>query len=221
MATPPSIPGTGAGVQADFTALNNYVQPTLGHGLRIWWAFYWRNTIASLAVMFLLGMLMQFFSVPYRERLYVVKYGQYVVSYVMAVFIIHHIVRKNFRDFRIALLETGSETPQPLKLTRRRTVRIWWTYTWRTVLYLAILSVAINVPLGFIGGAVEVIFPKLAQAFSFLVGLVMGAAVGLFAIYSNILDEEFPGFTVTLVPREVVPSANAVALAPTSETTTP
>lgn len=26
---------------------DNYVQPNLGHGLRIWWALFWRTTLAS------------------------------------------------------------------------------------------------------------------------------------------------------------------------------
>ena len=26
----------------------NYVQPTLGHGLRIWWAFFWPTNLISM-----------------------------------------------------------------------------------------------------------------------------------------------------------------------------
>jgi hypothetical protein len=62
---------------------------------------------------------------------------------------------------------------------------MWWTYTWRGIVYLVVLLVATNVPLGFVTGAITVISPALGQAFSQLMGLVIAAAVGLFVIYSN------------------------------------
>ena len=50
MSTSPPISGDGPPAQEN-SYDRGYIQPTLGHGLRIWWAFYWRNTLLSLIVM--------------------------------------------------------------------------------------------------------------------------------------------------------------------------
>jgi hypothetical protein len=52
-----------------------------------------------------------------------------------------------------------------------------------------------------VSGAVAAISPQLGQVFSWLMGVVMSGAVGLFTIYSNILDEDIAGFRVSLAPR--------------------
>jgi hypothetical protein len=36
--------------------LDDYIQPNLGHGLRIWWAYYWPTTLITLVLSFLLGL---------------------------------------------------------------------------------------------------------------------------------------------------------------------
>jgi purine-cytosine permease-like protein len=192
-----------------------YIQPTLNHGLRVWWAFYWRNTLLSLVVMVFIAALLQILSVPAQSRQYVMTYGQYVVFYILVIFMIHYIVRRKYRDFRLSLVSANSDTPQILKPTLKRTLRVWLTYTWRSLLYVAIASVAINVSLGFLTGAVAIIFPSLARVFPALIGFVVAAAVGLFVVYSNILDEEFGEFRVILAP---VGGATDVGRAPVPDT---
>jgi hypothetical protein len=46
---------------------------------------------------------------------------------------------------------------------------------------------------------------------TFVSQVLIDGAVGLFVIYSAILDEEFADFRVTLVPRAVVSSPASVA----------
>jgi hypothetical protein len=51
-----------------------------------------------------------------------------------------------------------------------------------------------------LGGPMRTIVPFVSQ-------VLIDGAVGLFVIYSGILDEEFGDFRVTLVPRAVVLNA--------------
>jgi hypothetical protein len=51
--------------------------------------------------------------------------------------------------------------------------------------------------------------------------LVISGAVGLFVIYSNILDEDFGDFRVVLLPREPVPQNAAAAAPPAASPATP
>jgi hypothetical protein len=178
---------------------NDYIQPNLGHGLRIWWALFWRTTLAS--------------SISYGGpvlafHLVLPSYWSYSVDYVVTLAMMYFILRKRFRAFQIRLVSKNDHT-QVLQPTFRRTFRIWWTFTWRTLVYRIVLSFAMSVPMGFLSGAVAVIYPPLGPAFGFFAGLAIEAGVGLFTIYSSILDEEIADFCVTLIPNssvELVPN---------------
>lgn len=64
------------------------------------------------------------------------SYGSYVLGYIAAFFVLHCVLGKTFRHFRIALLPIDEATAAPeMKRTFARTLRVWWTFTWRTVLY--------------------------------------------------------------------------------------
>jgi hypothetical protein len=58
-----------------------------------------------------------------------------------------------------------------------------------------------SVPLGVVTGAVAAISPQIGQVFTWITQVVISGAVGLFTIYSNILDEDIAGFRVSLAPR--------------------
>ncbi len=180
MSTPASMFGEDSARQPVSTN-SDYIQPNLGHGLRIWWAFFW------------------------------------------AIFVMHFIVRKKFRAFRIILTAVGyGDTAQILQPTFGRTFRIWWTYTWRTVIYLTVLSIAMSVPLGFISGAVAVIYPPLGDAFLQFARTAIAGAVGLYTIYANILDEDIAGFRVSLAPRSpTIPLPENAPNRPATEAASP
>jgi hypothetical protein len=206
---------------------SDYIQPNLGHGLRIWWALFWRDTLISVVLSAAAGIGIQLVYMrgllSVQTHNFVIKYVGYVITYIVAIFVMHSIVRKKFRHFRINLTSISSgEQPEVLPPTFPRTFRIWWTYTWRTVVYLVIFSFALNVPVGFITGAVAVIYPPLAKLFAQLVQLAIGAVVGLYVIYANILDEQISGFRVGLVPNNVMPPARTdVASAPAPDVRNP
>ena len=224
MSTPASMFGEDSARQPVSTN-SDYIQPNLGHGLRIWWAFFWRNTLISLILGFMLGIavVMLYKVIPFSKRHLVIFYGAYVVEYVVAIFVMHFIVRKKFRAFRIILTAVGyGDTAQILQPTFGRTFRIWWTYTWRTVIYLTVLSIAMSVPLGFISGAVAVIYPPLGDAFLQFARTAIAGAVGLYTIYANILDEDIAGFRVSLAPRSpTIPLPENAPNRPATEAASP
>jgi hypothetical protein len=220
MASSPSMFGDGPAAQAD-SPLGDYIQPNLGHGLRIWWAFCWRNTIIAGILDFTLGIVAQLAyvrgGISPGTRNALLQFGPYPMNYLPALFVMHFIIRKNFRDFRIRLISVrDSDFTVVVQPTFRRTFRIWWTYTWRTLAYVAILTVAMWVPLGFVTGAVAVVFPALSGAFTLLIGSVVGGAVGLYVIYANILDEDFADFRVTLAPKQTAATAPGATATATS-----
>lgn len=193
----------------------NYIQPNLGHALRIWWAFYWPNTLISSTLGFGLGYLLRLAyentNVPGRLIRLPARFGDLVLTYAVAIFVIQYILGKRFRDFRIGLLSrNGGTGAQLLQATFRRTLRVWWTFSWRTVVYYLIAWVVVILPLGWFLGVFRP-SPTFAAIFLAAIGFVVGGAVALFAIYSNILDEDIGDFRVCLLRHEAqaAPPANA------------
>jgi hypothetical protein len=185
---------------------SNYVQPNFGHGLRIWWAFYWPTTLIGGFLLIVLNFWMREL---YQDMVLsasfvgpIMKFDPYVLSYVVAFFVMYYILRKNFRHFRIGLLSNGGgEGAQLLSPTLGRTLRVWWTYSWRTLLYTAIVWIAAVIPLSSFARVFNS-SPVFTAVFEGLLSLSVSAAVGLYAIYSNILDEDIAGFRVCLLPRQ-------------------
>jgi len=203
MTSLPSVTGEGASSQSG-GHLDDYVQPTLSHGLRIWWALYWRTSlIGSVLVYFVavwVGILTRNDVVSPEAGAVTVKASPYVLFFAVAFFIMRYVVRKRFRGFRIRLTAAGfSDTTQELPPTKMRTARIWWSYTWRCIIYVAIASFIANIPLSVILMAAAAVSRTVAQIAGFCLGLVLNGAVGLFVIYSNILDEDIGGFRVGLI----------------------
>jgi hypothetical protein len=137
----------------------------------------------------------------------ILKYDVYIFSYVVAFFAMYYILRKNFRHFRIGLLtHRGGEGSEILETTLLRTARVWWTYSWRSFIYGLIAAFVTAIPRGVLVG----LFGRnrgLESLVAVLVSTALSGAVGLFVVYSNILDEDFGDFRVCLLPR---PEPNAV-----------
>jgi hypothetical protein len=217
MPGPPSMFESLSPASAAPLADGNYVQPTLGHGLRIWWAFYWPMTVISGILVFVLNFwLRQLYEemvLPASVVGPILKFDPYVLSYVIAFFVMYYILRKNFRRFHIALLSNrGGAGAQPLSPTIARTFRVWWTYSWRTLVYTAIAWVAVVLPMTWFVGLFKP-SPVFATLFFMVLGVIIAGAVGLFAIYSNILDEDIAGFRVCVLPRQPVNASQATPAA--------
>jgi len=190
--------------------LSNYIQPDLNYGLRIWWAFYWRTalTSGSLIVAFTI-LLRRFFddrtasaSLVHAIAL-LSRFDAPIFYYLVSFFMMAYLLRKKFEHFRIGLLSNhGGEEATLLPPTLGRTARVWWTFFWRTLVYRIIFTFFVSFPLGWTMGFLAHFLPGLAS--SGLINLatqaVLDGAVGIFVIYSNILDEDITDFRVVLLP---------------------
>lgn len=184
---------------------SNYIQPTLNHGLRIWWAYYWpTNLIAGVIIFCLRFWLFKLYdNLVLSARAVVIAMGilPYATTYVVAFFIIWYVLGKRFRHFRIALLPAaGGADTQPVRRTFQRTLRVWWTFSWRSLLYFLIAWIVVILPLTWFA----MLFrpgPLFVSLFFAFVGFLVNGAISLFVIYSNVLDEDFGDFSVVLLPR--------------------
>ena len=197
---------------------SNYIQPTLNHGLRIWWAYYWpTNLIAGVIIFCLRFWLFRLYDnlvLSARATVIALRIVPYATTYLVAFFIIWYVLGKRFRHFRIALLPRASgPEAQPLPRTFKRVFRVWWAFSWRTVVYLVIATVAASVSLGMLTGFLSEMGRAMAILVPVLQSLLLSAAIGLFVIYSNVLDEEFGDFRVVLLPRnseqKVIPASTS------------
>lgn len=207
-------------------SLRDYVQPNLGHGLRIWWAFYWPTALAAIVLSIGFNSAMRLFLqigvIPDGLIVPVIwfsRFDLYIFYYLAAFFAMAYVLRKKFHSFRIGLFpnrDWGSSVR--LQPTMRRTMRVWWAFSWRAVIYRIIATVVASIPLGWIIGLLPVIFPHRFVPFAGLVIQIMiDGAVGMFVIYSAILDENIADFRVGLVSR--APKMEIVTLP--SPSTTP
>jgi hypothetical protein len=185
---------------------HDYIQPELGHALRVWWAYYWPTTIitfvAGILITFAVRRLYEGFVFSAKTLLPFQRYGAYVVNAIAALFVMRHVLGKTFRHFRIRLVSTQDPAaPEFVKATFARALRVWWAFLWRIVIYTVLAMALVLYPMGMFVG----IFgpsPLVAATIIGLLGFVVGAALSLFVIYSNILDEDIGDFRVVLLPRE-------------------
>jgi hypothetical protein len=199
-------------------ALSNYIQPNFGHGLRIWWDFFWPTNLIAviliIAVNFVVKLGYENSRIPASVAGPILKYDNFVLPYIISLFVMDYILEKKFRRFRVALLTNhGGEGAQRLDSTLARALRVWWTYSWRTFLYRVIATFAATIPIGVLIGLFDRA-PSLQPVVRVLFIIALDAAAGLFVIYSNIIDEDFGDFRVCLLPLENE-TASPVAPAPT------
>src|ERR1700722_5467458 len=205
MPSPPSMFDTPSVASPVPPALSNYIQPNLGHGLRIWWAFFWPTTLISIVATIVVNYWARYFyensNVPGSLLRPIFQYDSYFFSYATAFFVMNYILRKNFRQFRIGLFpRRGEAGNEPLRPTLSRTIPVWWTYSWRTFVYGLIAVFVTAIPRAFLLGPFSrnrVLEPLMGNLFR----VALGGAIGLFVIYSNFLDEDFGVFRVCLLPR--------------------
>jgi hypothetical protein len=215
MPSPPSMfDAPRAAISAAPT--DNYIQPDLGHGLRIWWAFYWRTALSSTVLAIALNLALR--RLPSNTAIvFLARYDVYLFYFIAAFFAMAYILRKKFRYFRIALLsDHGGDNAKPLPPTLHRTARIWWTFCWRSVVYRIIVAVVASFPLTWITGFLAAIVASRGAfaLINLLAQVFLDAVVGMFVIYSCILDEDISDFRVALLPPAVSTAPIATAALP-------
>ena len=199
--------------------LNAYIQSNLGHALRVWWAYFWPTTLITFLLGILLGIVVRVLYenviLPGTILIPVSKYGGYVINYVVALFIMRYILGKKFRHFRLALVSSADLASTPaLPVTWQRTLRVWWTFTWRTLVYSILAFAFVLYPMGMFVGLFRP-SPLFSTVFFFLLGTASGGALSMFVIYSNILEEDIGDFRVVLLPpNEQAPAQSPLATNP-------
>lgn len=201
---------------ASVPPLDDYIQPTLNHALRVWWAYYWRTTlIAGFFGIFVSFTLRSVYASagPNSAWVFWAKQAQdFILTAIVAIFVLDYILEKQFKHFRIGLLSAASAIERhDVPVTLWRSMRVWWSFTWRNIVGSVIGYVVVILPFSWLIRITRP--PEFVAAFLLLlVGFAVAGLVALFVIYSSILDEEFGDFRVALLPRkEVVPVASVAA----------
>jgi hypothetical protein len=212
-----SNPGSfdAASLERSSPSQENYLQPNLGHGLRIWWAYYWPTSLISFIIIVVLSVMLRKAWENDVLSTQVVRWANQILPYAVlsavSILGVWRILAKKFHSFSIALLPRAPATgSQPLPLSLQRILRVWREFIWRVVVYSVILRIAGSIALSLTIGILATLGGRTGAFVSFVSQGLMDAAVGLFVIYSGILDEEYADFRVTLVPRAVVSAAPAV-----------
>jgi hypothetical protein len=220
MPEPPSIYNAAAELPRADLAGNDYMQPTFGHGLRIWWAIFWKVQLISGVLDVLLRAWVMYL---YRETTLeahllrpALLAGPFVIQYSTTLMVMYFVLRKTFRSFRLQLtlgdMVDGSE---PASYTWGRVARVWFAYSWRTLIYGLIAAFVVGFPTGALLGAFSRM-PAVYQTLQLLVGTIVNGAVGLFVIYTNVIDEKFGDFRVSLLPRQTSSVTVQAAALPTA-----
>lgn len=102
MSNPPAVFFPAPAVRV-VPALDDYIQPNLGHPLRIWWAYYWPTTLITLVGGFVLRIVVQVlwqnFIFSAKPLMHVNRFGPYIINDVAALFILHYVLGKIFVTF--------------------------------------------------------------------------------------------------------------------------
>jgi hypothetical protein len=228
MANIPSMSGTTAAPTAASAAApgSPYVQPTFNYALRIWWAFYWPLQVVliftAIGLVGLIFLLARTVGVRGRQQeLIVLVFAVLLaVAAVVSYFVMHYILAKRFRHFRVALISSRDpQHPQVVERSFERVIRVWFAYWWRSVVFGLVAAFVASFPLGVLTAPLTRM-PLAHALVSNGLQIAISAMVGLFIFYNNIIDEKFGDCHVTLLPRDAAPStptqANAAAPAPTA-----
>lgn len=190
----------------------NYIQPSLAYGLRIWWAYYWPTFLISSFIIGVLTVLLrrawEYLILRDQMILWVDLILPYAVTFFVSMFGIHRILTKKFQSFYIALLpRNAGYGAAALPRTSERTLRVWWEFIWRSIVYSVIFRFGGSIALGLTFGVLKSLGGVVGKVVPVVFQILIDAAVGSFVIYSGLLDEEFGDFRVTLEPREAALSA--------------
>jgi hypothetical protein len=197
----------------------DYIQPTLGYALRVWWALYWRTTAIAVVLIGLTGVVLRAMYEHVLISAPVVIWGSrlspYLFTYAAAIPVMRFVLHKRFNSFRIALWSLDGQMSAADEMPSwNRTIRVWWAYSWRTLIYSAVGGVVVGYPMGMMVGIVSP-SPVVMRLFGLALGTVVGAGVELYVIYSSILDENIADLHVGLLALEA-PQPNVSEAVPTS-----
>ena len=171
--------------------------------------------VLTVLVTRLLRLMFQSALISPDVALWSAKIAPYAFFYGAAIPVMRFVLHKRFRNFRIAVWPQDRQPPSAdQKPSCNQAIRVWWAFTWRVAIYGALATTMAGFPLRFIAGLFAP-SPQMSAFFEVCIALIVQAAVALFVLYSNILDEDMADFHVGLlaneslepVAAEVVPTA--------------
>jgi LytS/YehU family sensor histidine kinase len=86
-----------------------------------------------------------------------------------------------------------------LEVSWGRAARVWWSITWRTVVFGMLIGFGIGLVAGVLGAASGTTAATV-QAISSLFGLVVGLLISLWAV-RKVLTKSFADFRIVLLPK--------------------
>jgi hypothetical protein len=189
------------------TSPTSYIQPDMNYALRVWWAYYWPCACASIVLDFLYKNVLVSATPRHIRPVLNIPYGVtplvLLSAYLLVtIFVMRYVLGKTFGNFRIALLTPDFASPQPLPITFARALQVWWFFTWRVFLYSLLGLMFVIYPLGMFVGLFNPT-PMVSKLSLDILKFLMTAAISLYIIYSDILDEDMGDFHVALLPRTV------------------
>ena len=217
MSYPAAVPAQTRSVHLSLRS--DYIQPTLGYALRVWWALYWRTTAIAIVLIGLTTVVLRAMYANVLISAHVVIWGSrlapYIFTYAAAIPVMRFVLHKRFSSFRVALWSEDGQLSETDEMPSwSRVIRVWWAYSWRALIYSAVGGVVVGYPMGLMVGIVSP-SPVVMKLFGTVLGIVVGAGVGLYVIYSSILDENIADFRVGLLSLEA-PEPTMTEALPTS-----
>jgi hypothetical protein len=205
METPAPSPVLATVTTTEPYTASDWITPTFLDGLRIWWAYYWPTfLIGSTASYALTYTLVKVFGATLQSpatSIWILRIIPIVLTAVTGLFVFQYLLRTQFRRFRIAIFPPSNSADQhSIPTTTHHGLRVWFAFTWRSIVYGLVAGMVASVPLGFIGGMLTY-GPVSGLIVQLVISFVINGSVGLFVIYSSILDEDFGSFSVRLVPH--------------------
>lgn len=182
---------------------------TWKHTLIVWWAYYWKNTLALILLEKIANLLLGYkispllgtsinFPVDWMERTHqmrLISFTHMIVSICISISLIKHVFLKKYKEFSLALTSTLKSSVEKVDITWRRIVQIWWSYAWRqsaaAILFVIIYMITLSEAkaLSFMGSSIYNI--------PFILGIMLSTL-----IFRVILAIKYKYFEVTLLGDE-------------------
>ena len=183
----------------------SFLKPTNQRVLRVWWAFFWPQLVATIAIELAGPHVTQWIV----ERGYLsAKTLQsaaplFWIWFWLTLMIgaMDYAIGRKFRDFRVALVPAKGGEPKPLDRTFARVGRVSWRFFWLSLVYGIAFGIVLYLPAMLIA---ESFGPqqRTLEAIQNVLGTLLGAGTGFYVFKNHIIDDFFDDVRVRLLPIE-------------------
>jgi hypothetical protein len=108
---------TSAGMSASSTPNVTFLEPTFKRAAIVWWAWFWRTLLLSMAATLLIGLaegvVLSFAGAPSVVLQFLPIVSGAIAGVPVAIYVLQVILRKNFKEFTICLNPMKVSVTQP------------------------------------------------------------------------------------------------------------